>query len=298
MLLQLDLSSAFDTLDMSTLLRSLRFTFGISGPALNWVSSYLACRSQSVRFGQAESSSVGCEYGVPQGSVLGPLLFTLYVSPIAKVISSFGVNQTQYADDTQLYIALNDANSTSMISDCFGAVQHWLDLNGLSMNPDKTESIVIGTSARQRVESPAGPIELGLVSIKPTSSVRSLGVTIDDTLSFNEPVDSVCKASNFHLRALRHIRNFISENTAKTIARSMVEGRLDYCNSVLYGASTTNINKLQRVQNSLARVVARSKRYDHITPILAELHWLPVKFRIHFKMAVTTFKVLTTQEPN
>ena len=108
----------------------------------------------------------------------------------------------------------------------------------------------------------------------------------------------MCKASNFYLRALRHIRNFISENTAKTIARSMVEGRLDYCNSVLYGASTTNINKLQRVQNSLARVVARSKRYDHITPILAELHWLPVKFRIHFKMAVTTFKVLTTQEPN
>ena len=92
------------------------------------------------------------------------------------------------------------------------------------MNPDKSESIVIGTSAR-RVEGPAGLIDLGLVSIKPTS--RSLGVTIDDTLSFNEHVDSVCKESNYHLRALRHIRNFILENTAKTIAHSMVDWQLD-----------------------------------------------------------------------
>jgi hypothetical protein len=89
-------------------------------------------------------------------------------------------HRTQYADNTQLYIALNDVNSTSRISDCFCAVQHWLDLNGLSMNPDKTESIIIGTSARQRVEGPAGPIDLELVSIKPTSSVRSLGVRIDE----------------------------------------------------------------------------------------------------------------------
>jgi len=110
-LLQLDLSSAIDTLDTSTLLRRLRFTYGLSGPALNWVSSYLVCRSQSVRVGQKQSSSIVCEYGVPQESVLGPLLFTLYICPLAKVISSFGVNHAQFADDMQLYIALKDDNS-------------------------------------------------------------------------------------------------------------------------------------------------------------------------------------------
>ena len=109
-LLQLDLSSAFDTLDTSTLLRRLRFTYGISDPALNWVSSYLVCRSQSVRVGQKQSSSIVCEYGVPQGSVLEPLLFTLYISPLARVIDSFGVNHAQFADDTQLYIAFKDDN--------------------------------------------------------------------------------------------------------------------------------------------------------------------------------------------
>ena len=141
----------------------LRSTFGISGPALNWVISYLVRRFQSVRVSQMQSPNIGCEYGVPQGSVLGPLLFTLYVSPIANVISSFGVKHTQYADDTQLYVTLNDVNVASSLPYCFSAVKHWLDLTGLSMNPDKTETIVIGTSARQRSEDPAGTLDLGSV---------------------------------------------------------------------------------------------------------------------------------------
>ena len=134
--------------------------------------------------------------------MLGPLLFTLYVSPVATVINSFEVNQMQYADDTQLYVALKDTKSTSSLQNCFRAVQHWLDINGLSMNPDKTEAIVIGTGARQRADGPARTVDLGCVSIKPSSSVRSLGITIDDTLSFDEYVDSVCKSANFHIRAV------------------------------------------------------------------------------------------------
>ena len=132
-------------------------------------------------------------------------------------------------DDTQLYVALDDIKSASTLSDCFRAVQHWLDINGLALNPEKTEAITIGTSARQRAEGPANTVDLGSVSIKPASSVRSLGVTIENTLAFNEHVDNICRASNFHLWALRHIRKNIQENTAKTIARSMIDGCLDYC---------------------------------------------------------------------
>ena len=161
----------------------------------------------------------------------------------------------QYVDDTQLYVALTDTKLTSSLQNCFRTVQHWLDINGLSMNPDKTEAIVIGTGARQRADGPARTIDLGCVSIKPSSSVRSLGITIDDTLSFDEHVDSVCRSANFHLRALPHIRKYISEETAKTIACSMIAGRLDYCNSVLYQTSAANINKLQRVQNSAEHTV-------------------------------------------
>jgi hypothetical protein len=102
--------------------------------------------------------------------MLGPLLFSLYVSPPAKVSSSFKINQTQYADDTQLHIALNDVNSIPNLLVCFHAVQHWLHLNGLSMNPDKTEAI-IGTGTRKRMEGLVNTVYLGCASVSPASSV-------------------------------------------------------------------------------------------------------------------------------
>jgi Reverse transcriptase (RNA-dependent DNA polymerase) len=218
------------------------------------------------------------------------------ICPLAKLVSSFGVSYAQFADDTQLYIALEDDNSKTRLSECFRAVQHWLDLNGLSMDPGKTEAIVIGTSARKRMEGLVNTVDLGCVSVSPVSSVRSLGVTIDDTLSFDEHVNNVCKSCKFHIRALRHIRCHIPEDAAKTIACSMVNGRLDYCNCVLYHTSSANFNKLQQVRNSVARIITRRRPLDHITPVLQDHPWLPVQYRIQYKLAVTTFKVLTTQE--
>jgi len=173
----------------------------------------------------------------------------------------FGVNHAQFADDTQLYIALKDDNSTLRLSECFRAVKHWLDLNDLSMNPKKTEAIVIGIIARKRMEGLVNTVDLGCVSVSfsPVSNVRRLGVS--DTLLFNEHLDNVCKC-NFHTRALRHIRRHISEDAAKTIACSMVNGRLDYCNTLLHRTSFSNINKLQRGQNSVACIITRRRLSD------------------------------------
>jgi len=147
------------------------------------------------------------------------------------------------------------------------------------MNPYKTGAVVIGTSARKRMEGLVNTVDLGCVSISPVSNVRSLGVTIDDTLSFNKHLENVC---NFHIRALRHIRRHISEDAAKTIACSMVNGRLDYCNSVLHSTSFSNINKLQLVQNSVACIITKRLLSDHTTPVLAALHWLSVQYRIQY----------------
>jgi len=121
---------------------------------------------------------------------------------------------------------------------------------------------------------------------------------VSTLLSFQKHINAICQSTSFHLRALRHIRNIVSEETAKTVACSMVQGRLDYCNSLLHLSPSANLHKLQRIQNSLARIVTGKHRHEHITPVLARLHWLPVKYRVHFKLAVITFNALTRQQPS
>ena len=229
--------------------------------------------------------------------MLGPLLYTLYVAPIASVIALFNVNHMQYADDTQLYIALDNTSANANMNSCFQAVKNWFTLNGLSLNPDKSEALVIGTKARQRTEGAVDEVSIGDVLIPVSDCVRSLGVTIDSTLSFNKHVNEVCTAAHYHIRAFRHIRKCISDDDAKQIAAAMVAARLDYCNSVLHRTLQSNLARLQRTQNSLARTVTNRRKRDHITPILAELHWLPIVARIEYKVAVLTFKTLTLQQP-
>ena len=111
-------------------------------------------------------------------------------------------------------------------------------------------------------------------------------------------VSDICKASYFHIHALRHIRTSLTTEAAKTIASVIVGSRLDYCNSLLAGTSVSNLTRLQLVQNTLARVVAQKSRFDHITPALSELHWLPMCHRINFKIATITDRVLQFQQPS
>ena len=245
------------------------------------------------------SAEVFCEYGVPQGSVLRPLLFTLYVAPVANVITSHGVSHLQYADDTQLYIALDKDESIEILQNCADAVYSWFAQNGLSLNPEKSEAILLGTGARLRREDQIPSVSFAETTVGTRTSVKSLGVTIDSGLTFNEHVDNICKASAYHIRSLRHIRKFIDEDAATSVTTALVSARIDYCNSLLYGTSKSNIDKLQRLQNSLARAVMCTGKFGSITPVLAALHWLSLSIsaRITYKVALLTRKVLTTQRP-
>jgi hypothetical protein len=184
------------------------------------------------------------------------------------------------------------------MNNCFTAVSHWFAVNGLAMNPNKSEAVVVGTDAQQRAEGAVNTVQVGTDSIKVSGCVRSLGITVDSTLSYNTHANEICKAVHYHTRALRHIRKSISNDDAKLIAASMVSVRLDYFNSILYKTSQSNLAKLQRLQNSSARVVAVTRKRNHITPILADLHWLPVVARIEYKVAPLTFETLAYKQPS
>jgi len=232
--LDLDLSAAFDTIDHRILIQRLQRRFGISGAALDWISTYLDGRSQFVKIGEEMSSATQCEIGVPQGSVLGPFLFSAYVSPIADVISSFGVQFHQYADDTQLYTAVNTDDEDICIRNlelCTIAVRDWFLQNGMLLNPDKSEVLLVaGRTQALKFASGTGILVAGS-QITFSVKLKSLGVTIDQSLSFNQHVQNIVRTSNFHIKGLRHIRPFLDEKTANTIACSIVGSRIDNCNS-------------------------------------------------------------------
>lgn len=122
--------------------------------------------------------------------------------------------------------------------------------------------------------------------------VKNLGTVFDSTFNMEKHVNATCKAAFFHLRKIARIRNYLDKSATERVVHSFVTSRIDYCNSLLYGASCSLLAKLQRVQNTAARIVSGSRKYDHITPVLHDLHWLPIQTRIEYKVLLLVFKCL------
>ena len=242
--------------------------FGLDGTVLLWIKSYLSNRKHKIKIGDSFSEAVILPFGVPQGSVLGPLLFTLYTSPLSQVISKFNVTHHLYADDTQIYLAVDSRNFDSSIEEltkCLRSIQEWMVGVKLKLNPEKNEFIIIGQKAIRESLAPNFPVPLLQNNISPSVEVKNLGVIFDSDNSFDNHVAKICRACYYHLRDLRRIRKFLSDETAILLANAMVSSRLDYCNSLLYGVSKSNIAKLQRVQNALCRIIFRLDKMSHVT---------------------------------
>ncbi|XP_076854807.1 uncharacterized protein LOC143509873, partial [Brachyhypopomus gauderio] len=297
-LILLDLSAAFDTIDHNILLNRLETLIGIRGQALSWFRSYLTDRYQFVLVNNECSEHSKVKYGVPQGSVLGPILFSLYMLPLGTIIRRHGISFHCYADDTQLYISSNpdDTTTTLKIENCVQDIKNWMASNFLKLNSDKTEVLILGPKA-VRSNWADIPLTLDGFSVTPKSTAKSLGVTIDSDLSFDTHVCNVTKAAFFHLRNIAKLRHLLSLADAEKLVHAFVSSRLDYCNSLLIGCSKQSIKKLQLVQNAAARVLTKARKFDHISPTLAALHWLPIKYRIEFKVLLLTYKALNGLAP-
>ena len=297
----LDLSSAFDTIDHNILLQRLSSSFGISQTALNWFSSYLLNRTYSVLIQGISSSTIKLMYGVPQGSVLGPVLFNLYTTPLSSVISSHNINHHLYADDTQLFTCFSSSdflNSSQTISCTFEAISNWMKENFLALNPNKTEFIVFGTYQQlSKLDNPTLHLS-GDINVESSSSVKNLGVTFDPCLSFHEHVTKLSQTCFYHIRDLRRLRSCLDLETASTIGTALVQSKLDYCNSLFFNLPSYEIQRLQFIQNSLARAIYCKSKFSHITPILQSLHWLRIKDRIEYKIIKLTYKILVNLAPN
>jgi hypothetical protein len=297
----LDLSAAFDTIDHSILIHRLQSWFGISNTALSWFASYLSSRVFRVAAGNdTMSASFPQNCGVPQGSVLGPLLFILYTTPLSHLISNHDVNHHLYADDTQLYISFVPKSfnvAKLLLQSAITSISNWMTANLLTLNPDKTEFLIIGQQHQLDKLSCTSLSLPNNVNIIPTTSAKNLGIFFDSNLTFKEQITQVTKSCFYHIKDFRRIRPVLDFETAKTVAVSIIQSKLDYCNSLYLGLPTCATARLQLIQNAIARVVTNTPRREHISPILKALHWLPVKQRITFKVMIITHSLLHSSRP-
>lgn len=295
-LILLDLSAAFDTVDHMILLDRLQHGVGVSGTALAWLSSYLTNRSFSVNIGSSSSSSAPLSCGVPQGSILGPILFSLYMLPLGVIIRKYNISFHCYADDTQLYISLkpNDRSKLDSLMSCLEDIKCWMAQNFLQLNENKSEIILFGPpdSVTSLTNS------LGNLSTLVKPYVKNLGVIFDSQFIFDRQVNAVVKSCFFQIRIIARLKPLLSPADLQKIIHAFVSSRLDYCNSLYIGISQSSLSRLQLVQNAAARLLTGTRRRDHITPVLASLHWLPVRQRIDFKVLLFVFKALNGLAPS
>jgi len=301
-LVMLDLSAAFDTIDHGTLLRRLENRFGVSDKCLSWINSYLSKRFQTVCVDGELSEPVLMKYSVPQGSVLGPKYFIMYTKPVGDICRAHGLIHHFYADDSQIYIAFKPMDSVSQnkaikrVEHCLSDIVSWMNLNMLKLNTDKTEVMLFASQTHAKQLEPVS-LCIGDSVIQSTSKVKNLGATFTTSMDMEQHVNMVCRSAYFQLRNIGRIRPYLTVQATKSIINCLVTSRLDYCNSLQYMVPHSVLNKLQRVQNSAARIICRTSRFDHITPVLKELHWLPINCRIEHKILTLTYKALHDLSP-
>ena len=238
------------------------------------------------------SDPVPLEFGVPQGSVLGPILFSLYTQPIAELVEKNECFYHKFADDTQIGnagVPSDFGQVREKIEDCIDEVGNWMSCNRLKLNEDKTEALKMGTKAKCKSVQ-CDRIKVGNSDIPFKPHVKNLGVYLDSNLDMTRQVSHICSSTYLEIRRIGKIRKLLTLKTAKQLTCARVLSRIDYGNALLAGTSKEQISRLQKVQNSAAKMILRKKRSDHAKPLLAELHWLPVEQRIQYKLSTLAYR--------
>ena len=234
----LDMSAAFDTVDRSIFISQL-CSIGIQGTAQKWLESHMSNRTKIVCIGGHNSL---IESGIPQVSVLGPILFSIYTLPLGAIFRKHNLQYHLYADDTQLYVDLSgtrDGEATDAvdrIERCIEEARQWMSDQNLLLNDNKIEAIIITAPNRKHLQE-VSCVNVCGCNIVPSPTIRNIGITIDCGLTMSSHVSRMCKAAYYHLYAISKV--------SKTLVHALVISRLDYSNAVLYGITEALVNKLR-----------------------------------------------------
>ena len=256
-----------------TIIKPLQLYCSVNGTALVWLRSYITGRMQSVSVFWHDSEPVPLPFSVPQGSVLSPVFFIMYTKPLSDSIAKHPVKHQSFADDTQLHTFFDSCNidsASEIIQHCTNDIQSWMVQNKLQLNKGKTEALLVATSSSDK-DLPTS-IQIGSRVVPFVKSVRNLGVILDWRLSMKEHINKVCQMAYWELRRISSIRQYLTEDAAKTLVVSLILSRLDYGNCLFEGIPECLLHKLKKIQNASARLILKSSRQKHIKPLLKALH--------------------------
>ena len=182
------------------------------------------------------------------------------------------------------------------MENCIEEVKMWMTINMLKLNDDKTEMMFFARRGRAE-QYLTTTLKIGNATISPSKAVRNLGSIMDPTLSMEEQVNMLIRSASLQIRNIYKVRRYLTADAAKSDVQALILNRLDYANSLLYGITKQQIHKLQKIQNTAARVIFRLNRRDHITPRLKDLHWLKIEHRLKYKLGVLTYLCIRGMAP-
>ena len=262
----IDLSKAFDTVNHNILLQKLEH-YGIRGTALELFKSYLSNRKQYVQIDKCQSKTLPITCGVPQGSVLGPLFFILFINDLPNCCPD---GKTRlFADDTTIFFhsnSINDIKSKGKI--IMTQLTNWFKANKLTLNSDKSSFTIFKTS-KKAIPNIPNQIEFLNQHIKRTSHIKFLGIILDENLTFNQHINELCNKLKRLFHIFYNIRDYLNKENIKTIYYALIYSRIKYGISVYGQACETKLKRIQTLQNQLLKVLA-SKEYRFSTDKLHE----------------------------
>lgn len=293
----IDLSKAFDTIDHDILIKKLN-RYGIRGTSLNWFISYLSNRKQYVNVNSVDSKLLSVSCGVPQGSILGPLLFILYINDIIN--SSKMANLIMFADDTNIFFKHKNFNILiNMVNDELRLISTWFKLNKLSLNVKKTNYIIFtGKNVKRNDFANTSKIKIDNTEIEQVTRTKFLGVIINSHLTWDDHIKTLSNKISKSLGVIYKVRQNLRPNTLLTLYQTLIQPYLDYCNIVWASKSSRDLLNLHRQQKKAIRIITFSKWNAHTKPLFCRLKLLPVFDINKLQILCFTYRALKGLLPN